>query len=360
MSSRRSRRNSASSSSRHQSPTISSSHRREHHTSTSSKSRHSRVHSESESKSNHKRRSRSRSHSPWRNAIPLKSTKRFSFGMDRRSIPFQSKPRTTSSNALANSPIRKKPAPVNELDAMSMDIKKDHNSQSGDQRDTKSSSSFRFQQNGGSRGGRMAPGGRFDRPMFGGYALAARQGRDIFRRAPGFVPRRFAGVRDAADGRYTFDRNKRDTMESEELKRTSQTDDPQKPVMNLFDPCKVPTGKSYFTHDDRTNKVMRPRGGMRYSDGGSVRQRRYDDRAPVGWRNTAQVREYGGGDRNYSSATSSSNWRDSSSNKNGQSSSYRGRSESDGVWKHDKFEEEEDGDGNDGQSNGEFDAEQHH
>uniref|UniRef100_A0AAF5PKD5 Uncharacterized protein n=1 Tax=Wuchereria bancrofti TaxID=6293 RepID=A0AAF5PKD5_WUCBA len=54
--------------------------------------------------------------------------------------------------------------------------------------------------------------------------------------------------------------------------------------MNLFDPCKVPTGRSYFTHDDRAAKSVRI-SRSRYStstDGGW-------QSLPVGWRNVRKV-----------------------------------------------------------------------
>ncbi|EJW70950.1 hypothetical protein WUBG_18147 [Wuchereria bancrofti] len=79
--------------------------------------------------------------------------------------------------------------------------------------------------------------------------------------------------------------------------------DGEKPVMNLFDPCKVPTGRSYFTlcsnippgdcllhsclilkHDDRAAKSVRI-SRSRYStstDGGW-------QSLPVGWRNVRKV-----------------------------------------------------------------------
>ncbi|KHN78746.1 hypothetical protein Tcan_03078 [Toxocara canis] len=165
----------------------------------------------------------------------------------------------------------------------------------------------------------------------------------MFRRAPGFAPRRFTGVRDAVDGRNTLGRIRRDEVQREEQRRKG-TEDTDKPVMNLFDPCKVPTGKSYFTHDDRTSKPTRPR-GMRYSDG-MERQRR-NDRAPIGWRNAAQARlflarDYGRDDRKYGDTTT---WRDARRDGRSSSEGYRRYGEegrgSDGVWKHDLFDDDE-------------------
>ncbi|KHN78745.1 hypothetical protein Tcan_03076 [Toxocara canis] len=342
-----SKRNHHSSSSR-RSP-IASSHRRERHDAAGTKSKHPRV----EAASN-RRRSRSRSRSPWRTAAPMKSTFKVGFG-ERRVSP---RPRR---NSLGTSPVRKKPAPVNELDAASMDVKKDQKPKSGNSFDAALSSSFlkkydnlmihfiprvfrnadkkaveQFSQNGGFRVGfgRSAIAGRFDRSM---------DRRDMFRRAPGFAPRRFTGVRDAVDGRNTLGRIRRDEVQREEQRRKG-TEDTDKPVMNLFDPCKVPTGKSYFTHDDRTSKPTRPR-GMRYSDG-MERQRR-NDRAPIGWRNAAQARlflarDYGRDDRKYGDTTT---WRDARRDGRSSSEGYRRYGEegrgSDGVWKHDLFDDDE-------------------
>ncbi|VDD85613.1 unnamed protein product [Enterobius vermicularis] len=101
-----------------------------------------------------------------------------------------------------------------------------------------------------------------------------------------------------------------------------------KPVMKLFDPCKVPTGKSYFTHDDRSAKTSRSNG----------LERKFS--APLGWRNAprdhlAKYRTQSRDIRNASSHSSRTADRDESRPKSG-SKPF------DEVWKHDLFQEEQD------------------
>lgn len=126
--------------------------------------------------------------------------------------------------------------------------------------------------------------------------------------------RRGIGARDAGVQRVRQGRPPQSSYSAER----KQKENDNKPVMNLFDPCKVPTGRSYFTHDDRTAKPFR-RGGLRMSG---------DRRAalPVGWRNS---RDYDGKDR------------DGNSNGFGDNGRRVERKPSDGVWKHDLFEAEE-------------------
>uniref|UniRef100_A0AAF5PJR1 Uncharacterized protein n=1 Tax=Wuchereria bancrofti TaxID=6293 RepID=A0AAF5PJR1_WUCBA len=50
--------------------------------------------------------------------------------------------------------------------------------------------------------------------------------------------------------------------------------------MNLFDPCKVPTGRSYFTHDDRATKSVRI-----FRSKYSISTDSGWQSLPVGWRN---------------------------------------------------------------------------
>uniref|UniRef100_A0A9J2QAW1 Btz domain-containing protein n=1 Tax=Ascaris lumbricoides TaxID=6252 RepID=A0A9J2QAW1_ASCLU len=283
----------------------------------------------------HHRRTRSRS--PWRSAAPMKPTPfKRGFG-ERRASQRRPSP--------ATSPIRKKPPPVNELDVASMDVKKEQKQKSGTSPGNVLSSSSHIPQNGGFRVGfgRAAAFDRFYRPL---------SGRELLRRAPGFAPRRLAGVRDAVDGRNSFGRNKRDEVQRSEQRRKG-IEDADKPVMNLFDPCKVPTGKSYFTHDDRSSKPVRAR-VTRYSDG-AVRQG-MSDRAPVGWRNVAQVRDCGKGERYYADAISRGDSRRGGPYLGGYGRRIQATTGADGVWKHDLFD---DGDATSGDEQGTSEGHEH-
>ncbi|EJW77439.1 hypothetical protein WUBG_11652 [Wuchereria bancrofti] len=67
-----------------------------------------------------------------------------------------------------------------------------------------------------------------------------------YRRTPMYPLRRGIGGGDLADQRTYYGRNGRQSYQRGNEQNKS-INDGEKPVMNLFDPCKVPTGRSYFT-----------------------------------------------------------------------------------------------------------------
>jgi len=95
----------------------------------------------------------------------------------------------------------------------------------------------------------------------------------------------------------------------------------EKPVLNLFDPCKVPKGRMYFTHDFREQNDN----WHHYSGRGSMRG---GGGRPYGWRTDQRSTE-----RRPSALDSSSIGDDSSSLQ---------RRASDNVWKHDMFVDDDD------------------
>ncbi|VDN53259.1 unnamed protein product [Dracunculus medinensis] len=137
----------------------------------------------------------------------------------------------------------------------------------------------------------------------------------------GNMPRNGRGIRDNMEHRLPYGRTDRRSQRFEIRSEATTKENSEKPVMNLFDPCKVPTGKSYFTHDDRTNVPIRSR-NMRRSN---TRRMNF---APVGWRNAARAYD---SDRNDDIGDASSRNRQDSQRRHGKSAS-------DGIWKHDLFE----------------------
>uniref|UniRef100_A0A0R3RHT5 Btz domain-containing protein n=1 Tax=Elaeophora elaphi TaxID=1147741 RepID=A0A0R3RHT5_9BILA len=215
-----------------------------------------------------------------------------------------------------SSPLRKsKPSPVNELDILALS-QKEQQSKSGNR-------------------GKDGVQNRSERPQYRQFAgvtdrrgfwgsrnsgFGMRQGMD-YRRTPMYPLRRGIGGGDLGDQRTHIGRNGRQFYQRS-IEQNKSVNDEEKPVMNLFDPCKVPTGRSYFTHDDRATKPARI-SRSRYSASGDSGWQSL----PVGWRNVRKVRKSDDvlNDDNYAS--------------------YRKkrpeRNPADEVWKHDMFEGEE-------------------
>ncbi|KAM3728507.1 Sodium channel protein type 7 subunit alpha [Dirofilaria immitis] len=211
---------------------------------------------------------------------------------------------------------KSKPSPVNELDIMTLN-QKEQQSKSGTRgKDGIQNRSERMQHR--QFAGALDRRGLWDSRNSG---FGMRQGMD-YRRTPMYPLRRGIGGSDLADQRTHYGRNGRQPYQRS-IEQKKSTNDEEKPVMNLFDPCKVPTGRSYFTHDDRAAKPIRI-SRARYSVSGDNGWQSL----PVGWRNVRKVR------RN-----------DDVLNDDDNHSSYRKkRSEknpADEVWKHDMFECEE-------------------
>ncbi|VDK88770.1 unnamed protein product [Litomosoides sigmodontis] len=212
-----------------------------------------------------------------------------------------------------SSPFRKsKPLPVNELDILALS-QKEQQSKSGN----KGKDGI---QNHPERTQNRQFAGVMDRRRFwssrnNGFGM--RQGMD-YRRTPMYPLRRGIGGSDMADPRTHIGRNGRQSYQRT-AEQNKSTNDEEKPVMNLFDPCKVPTGRSYFTHDDRATKPART-SRSRYSISGDSGWQSL----PVGWRNVRKVRRS-----------------DDVLNDDNYALHHKKRSErnpTDEVWKHDMFE----------------------
>ncbi|CAG9537955.1 unnamed protein product [Cercopithifilaria johnstoni] len=228
-------------------------------------------------------------------------------------VPFSQRRRAVIHRS---SPLRKsKPSPVNELDILALS-QKEQQSKSGNRgkdgiQDRPERAQYR----------QFA--GTMDKRGFWGSrnsGFGMRQGMD-YRRTPMYPLRRGIGGGDLADQRTHIGRNGRHSYQRATEQNKSMNDE-EKPVMNLFDPCKVPTGRSYFTHDDRATKPARI-SRSRYSTSGDSGWQSL----PVGWRNVRKVR------RN-----------DDALNDDNYVSYHKKRSErnpADEVWKHDMFECEE-------------------
>uniref|UniRef100_A0A0N5B066 Btz domain-containing protein n=1 Tax=Syphacia muris TaxID=451379 RepID=A0A0N5B066_9BILA len=205
--------------------------------------------------------------------------------------------------------------PVNELDLLTGDAKPRSglsmaNSSSSGHYQRPRDYNFRSRNN-------MGSGMRF------GYIGSARpgdfgfrQGRDV-RCFANFAQRRNATDRDFAGTSKSFERSNRTQQWL-----AKKEEEEGKPVMNLFDPCKVPTGKSYFTHDDRSNKQSRENGFDRKFN------------APLGWRNApkdhlAKYRTQSREIRGIPAQMSKYSDKDGLKQRNG----------FDDVWKHDLFQE---------------------
>ncbi|VIO88763.1 Uncharacterized protein BM_BM9529 [Brugia malayi] len=215
-----------------------------------------------------------------------------------------------------SSPLRKsKPSPVNELDILALS-QKEQQSKSGNRgKDGTHNRSERMQY--------RQFAGIMDRRGFLGSrnsGFGMRQGME-YRRTPMYPLRRGIGGGDLADQRTYYGRNSRQSYQRGNEQNKS-TNDEEKPVMNLFDPCKVPTGRSYFTHDDRATKSVRI-SRSRYSaftDSGW-------QSLPVGWRNVRKARR--GDDVLHDDIHGSYHKK------------HPERNPADEVWKHDMFECEE-------------------
>ncbi|EJD75730.1 hypothetical protein, variant [Loa loa] len=208
-----------------------------------------------------------------------------------------------------SSPLRKsKPSPVNELDILALS-QKEQQSKSGNRgKDGIQNRPERTQY-------RQFPG-IMDRRGFWGS-----RNRMDYRRTPMYPPRRGIGGGDLADQRTHYGRSGRQSYQRG-TEQNKSINDEEKPVMNLFDPCKVPTGRSYFTHDDRATKSVRI-SRSRYSTSGDSGWQSL----PVGWRNVRKVRRS-----------------DDVLHDDNHASYHKKRSEknpADEVWKHDMFECEE-------------------
>ncbi|VDO28283.1 unnamed protein product [Onchocerca flexuosa] len=212
-------------------------------------------------------------------------------------------------------PLRKsKPSPVNELDILALS-QKEQQSKSGNRgKDGIQNRSEKMQHR------QFATVDR--RGLWGSRnsGFGVRQGMD-YRRTPMYPLRRGIGGGDLVDQRAQYGRNGRQSYRrGSEISKSINNE--EKPVMNLFDPCKVPTGRFYFTHDDRTTKPVRT-SRSRYSISGDSGWQSL----PVGWRNVRKVRRS-----------------DDVLHDDNHSSYHKKRSEknpTDEVWKHDMFECEE-------------------
>ncbi|VBB29547.1 unnamed protein product [Acanthocheilonema viteae] len=207
-----------------------------------------------------------------------------------------------------SSPLRKsKPSPVNELDILALSQKEQQSKSANRGKDGIQNRPERIQY--------RQFAGTTDRRGFWGS-----RNRMDRRRTPMYPLRRGIGGGDLADQRTHIGRNSRQSYQRATEQNKSMNDE-EKPVMNLFDPCKVPTGRSYFTHDDRATKPARV-SRSRYSASGDSGWQSL----PVGWRNVRKVRKNDDTlDDNYESY-------------------HKKRSEknpADEVWKHDMFESEE-------------------
>uniref|UniRef100_A0A915PW99 Btz domain-containing protein n=1 Tax=Setaria digitata TaxID=48799 RepID=A0A915PW99_9BILA len=170
-----------------------------------------------------------------------------------------------------SSPLRKsKPSPVNELDISALSQKEQQCKSGNRGRDGI--------QNRSERGQHRQFVGIMDRRGFWG----SRNKMD-YRRTPMNPLRRGIGGSDLVDQRAHYGRSGRQSYQRS-TEQSKSTNDEEKPVMNLFDPCKVPTGRSYFTHDDRATKPVRI-SRSRYSASGDSGWQSL----PVGWRNVRKT-----------------------------------------------------------------------
>ncbi|VDM96726.1 unnamed protein product [Thelazia callipaeda] len=204
------------------------------------------------------------------------------------------------------SPVRKaKPLPVNELDIVSLS-EKEQQSRTG----------FFINKSRTERAHNRQRIGMTDKRGF--WVMKNRMD---YRRTPMYPQRRGIGGGDSAGQRTLYGRTSWQSYKNEESKKINEQ---EKPVMNLFDPCKVPTGRSYFTHDDRMAKPSRVSRSGNSSSGDKGWQS-----LPVGWRNVRKVRKNDNlirGDSNHSSYD----------NNGGDKNPV------DAMWKHDMFECAED------------------
>uniref|UniRef100_A0A8R1TRP0 Btz domain-containing protein n=1 Tax=Onchocerca volvulus TaxID=6282 RepID=A0A8R1TRP0_ONCVO len=213
-------------------------------------------------------------------------------------------------------PLRKsKPSPVNELDILALSQKEQQSKTGNRGKDGIQNRSERMQH-------RQFAGTMDRRGLWGSRnsGFGMRQGMD-YRRTPMYPLRRGIGGGDLVDQRAQYGRNGRQSYRRSS-EQSKSTNNEEKPVMNLFDPCKVPTGRFYFTHDDRTTKPVRT-SRSRYSISGDTGWQSL----PVGWRNVRKVRRS-----------------DDVLHDDNHSSFHKKRSEknpTDEVWKHDMFECEE-------------------
>uniref|UniRef100_A0AAF5PJQ0 Btz domain-containing protein n=1 Tax=Wuchereria bancrofti TaxID=6293 RepID=A0AAF5PJQ0_WUCBA len=212
-----------------------------------------------------------------------------------------------------SSPLRKsKPSPVNELDILALSQKEQRFKSGNRGKDGTHNRSERMQY--------RQFAGVMDRRGFLGSrnsAFGMRQGME-YRRTP--LLRRSIGGDDLADQHIYYGRNGRRSYQRNNEQNKSINDE-EKPVMNLFDPCKVPTGRSYFTHDDRATKSVRI-----FRSKYSISTDSGWQSLPVGWRNVRKTRR---GDVLHDDIHGSYHKK------------HLERNPVDEVWKHDMFECEE-------------------